>query len=253
MKLKKGSPEAKRYMANLRAAKGKSKPVGKAKAKAKVKAKSKTPVVSNTELKRRFELGKKQMLSDVKKKIVPSSVKSFQDLDLYVDANGYGGLTANSYNISKNYVFENKLQSMFDSFIKKGGLKSKNIKVGASPKKTIKKAAGPKMMHKDTKSHNVNIRVLSGIDSIDFTRVNNDVNGNPRYVIHFLDVLNAEERLTIPFTKKYEYAIKKAKVLGGKKYTNKSYGGGIVFQSYNIQNTEKKLIELKHTTPKIKY
>lgn len=108
-------------------------------------------------------------------------------------------------------------------------------------------------MHKDTKSHNVNIRVLSGIDAIDFTRVNNDINGNPRYVIHFLDILNPEERMTLPFAKKYEYALKKGKLLGGKKYDNKQYGGGIVYQSYNIEILEKKLLELKHTTPKIKY
>jgi hypothetical protein len=124
------------------------------------------------------------------------------------------------------------------------------VKVGAVKKPMTKKSSS---IHKDTKSHNVNIRVLSGVDAIDFTRVNNDVNGNPRYVIHFLDILNAEERMTLPFAKKYEYALKKGKLLGGKKYDNKQYGGGIVYQSYNIENLEKKLIELKHTTPKIKY
>jgi hypothetical protein len=109
--------------------------------------------------------------------------------------------------------------------------------------------------HKDTKSHNVNIRVMSGMGDIgeNFTRVNNDVNGNPRYVIHFMDVLNSEERMAIPFFKQYEYAVKKAKKIGGKKYDNKQYGGGIVFQSYNLENTWKKIQELKHTTPKIKY
>jgi hypothetical protein len=125
------------------------------------------------------------------------------------------------------------------------------VKVGATKKPMATKKASS--MHKDTKSHNVNIRVLSGIDAIDFTRVNNDINGNPRYVIHFLDILNPEERMTLPFAKKYEYALKKGKLLGGKKYDNKQYGGGIVYQSYNIQNLEKKLLELKHTTPKIKY
>jgi len=51
----------------------------------------------------------------------------------------------------------------------------------------------------------------------------------------------------------YEYAVKKAKKIGGKKYSNKSYGGGIVFQSYNIENTWKKIQELKNSTPKIKF
>jgi hypothetical protein len=110
-------------------------------------------------------------------------------------------------------------------------------------------------LHKDTKSHNVRISVVSGIGDIGehFTRINNDVNGNPRYVIHFFDVLNSEERLSIPFSKLYQYAIKKAKKIGGKKYDNKSYGGGIVFQSYNIENTFKKIEELKNTNPKIKF
>jgi hypothetical protein len=87
---------------------------------------------------------------------------------------------------------------------------------------------------------------------IRFTRINNDVNGNPRYAIHFLDLINSEENQFLPFTKKYEYALKKAKKIGGKKYDNKQYGGGIVFQSYNITDLEKKILSLRHTTPKIK-
>lgn len=131
--------------------------------------------------------------------------------------------------------------------------KVSGIKKSVVKKKAAKKSA-VKSTHKDTKSHNVNIRVVSGIGNIgeNFTRINNDVYGNPRYVIHFFDVLNTEERTSIPFTKLYEYAVKKAKKIGGKKYSNKSYGGGIVFQSYNIENTWKKIQELKHTTPKIK-
>jgi hypothetical protein len=129
-------------------------------------------------------------------------------------------------------------------------MKKTTKKVGAKPK--VKKAPA-RSTHKDTKSHNVNIRVMSGIDSIDFTRVNNDIYGNPRYVIHFMDILNPEERMFLPFSKMYDYAIKKGKKLGGKKFHNKQYGGGIVFQSYNISDLEKKLIDLKHTTPKIKY
>lgn len=85
--------------------------------------------------------------------------------------------------------------------------------------------------HKDTKSHNVNIRVVSGtITSKDFMRIDNDTNGNPRYVIHWLAVADT-----------YDKALKIAKRIGGKKYHNKKYGGGIVFQSYNIDDTAKKL------------
>jgi len=107
---------------------------------------------------------------------------------------------------------------------------------------------------KDNKSHNVNIRVVSGIGDIgqNFTRVNNDVYGNPRYVIHFLQLLNEEENISIPFNKKYEYALKKAKKIGGKKFHNKQYGGGIVFQSYNLQNTWNAIQRIKENPGKIK-
>ena len=65
------------------------------------------------------------------------------------------------------------------------------------------------------------------INKIDFKRVNNDINGNPRYVCHFLNIAD-----------NYEQAVKLANTIGGKKFHNKQYGGGIVFQSYNIDNTE---------------
>lgn len=71
--------------------------------------------------------------------------------------------------------------------------------------------------------------------TIEFTRINNDVNGNPRYVCHWLAVPNAQS---------YEDALKRAKTIGGRKYHTKSYGGGIVFQSYNIKETEKDILSL---------
>jgi hypothetical protein len=68
------------------------------------------------------------------------------------------------------------------------------------------------------------------------TRVNNDVNGNPRYVIHFLALLTEQEKSgndLASLSGRYDLAVKKAKKLfGGKKFHNKQYGGGIVFQSY---------------------
>ena len=65
------------------------------------------------------------------------------------------------------------------------------------------------------------------------TRVNNDVNGNPRYVFHFLALANDNDSINT----RYSNAVAVAKkLIGGKKYHTKSYGGGIVFQSYNVQN-----------------
>ena len=93
---------------------------------------------------------------------------------------------------------------------------------------------------------------------IRFTRVNNDVNGNPRYVCHFLNLINEndekEKKADFAATLardpwkltslKYEHALYKARKIGGKKFHNKQYGGGIVFQSYNIADTEKSILEL---------
>lgn len=67
----------------------------------------------------------------------------------------------------------------------------------------------------------------------DFTRIKNDTNGNPRYVCHFL-------RLNIPaddchdVSQKYNIALARSRGLGGRKFHNKQYGGGIAFQSYNL-------------------
>jgi hypothetical protein len=68
---------------------------------------------------------------------------------------------------------------------------------------------------------------------IEFLRIDNDTNGNPRYVCHFLNIAS-----------NYDEALKLAKKLGGKKYNNKRYGGGIVFQSYNIEMTTKQILEI---------
>jgi len=84
------------------------------------------------------------------------------------------------------------------------------------------------------------------ISADDFTRINNNTNGNPRYVIHFLRLLTADEKWNTPMSidQKYTLALKKAKTLGGKKYSNKAYGGGIAFESYNIENLINRLNNL---------
>lgn len=80
---------------------------------------------------------------------------------------------------------------------------------------------------------------------IDFMRIANDSNGNPRYVCHFLQVLpdyikSGGDGVSV----KYQKALKLAKAIGGKKFHNKQYGGGIVFQSFNINDTEQQIIKL---------
>lgn len=61
------------------------------------------------------------------------------------------------------------------------------------------------------------------INITDFTRVNNCVNGNPRYVLHYLAL-----------DSNYYTALALAHECGGKAYNGKDYGGGIVFSSYNL-------------------
>ena len=69
-----------------------------------------------------------------------------------------------------------------------------------------------------------------------FTRVNSDSNGNPRFVIHFLDCeLVADYSLDL--STRYTNACKLMNTIGGRKFHNKQFGGGIVFQSYNLTDT----------------
>lgn len=67
---------------------------------------------------------------------------------------------------------------------------------------------------------------------IDFERINSDAYGNPRYVCHYSALLKDTDT-----DRSYNLAIRRAHKIGGRKYSNKSYGGGIVFQSYNIEDT----------------
>ena len=68
-----------------------------------------------------------------------------------------------------------------------------------------------------------------------FTRIKNDVNGNPRYVCHFLHLDVHGWKSHSDLSERYVIACKLGNMLGGKKYHTKGYGGGIVFQSYNLQ------------------
>lgn len=82
---------------------------------------------------------------------------------------------------------------------------------------------------------------------MEFTKVNRDVNGNPRYVVHFSELLTEQESSDYSgdwVNNRYKIALTRAKKIGGKKFHNKQFGGGIVFQSYNIKDTEKRILEL---------
>ena len=64
-----------------------------------------------------------------------------------------------------------------------------------------------------------------------FYRIDNDGNGNPRYVIHFL-----------AFANDYDEAREIANRLGFRVYRARHFGGGFVCQSYNIENDAERII-----------
>lgn len=74
-----------------------------------------------------------------------------------------------------------------------------------------------------------------------FYRVNNDINGNPRYVTHFHAFLNDNEF----GTGSYELAKKRANSLGFKVYRGKDFGGGFVCQSYNLENDVERILDIR--------
>lgn len=78
-----------------------------------------------------------------------------------------------------------------------------------------------------------------------FTRVKNDINGNPRYVCHFLHLDVHGWQSNIGLSERYNIALSLAKTLGGRKFHNKQYGGGIVFRSvYNLPQLCERINEL---------
>lgn len=75
-------------------------------------------------------------------------------------------------------------------------------------------------------------------ESLELTRINSDGNGNPRVVVHFL-ALNTREELDktgadwVEIGEKYRLALARAKTIGGRKFHNRQFGGGIAFVSFN--------------------
>lgn len=82
---------------------------------------------------------------------------------------------------------------------------------------------------------------------INLTRVNNDVNGNPRFVAHYTEFLPRElsNSTFLQWTgMKYDIALSIANShLAARRFNNKQYGGGIVFTSYSAQQDVRETIE----------
>ncbi len=97
------------------------------------------------------------------------------------------------------------------------------------------KEAAKIILAKVVRTYIENLRSIAQPETLEVVRVKNDVNGNPRFVIHFLAVLpESLSRRGEWVSDKYARALVIAKEFGGRKYHNKSYGGGIVFSSYSI-------------------
>jgi hypothetical protein len=86
------------------------------------------------------------------------------------------------------------------------------------------------------------------IQPSDFTKIKHDVNGNPRYVCHFLHLDVHGYQSNIGLSERYAIAVALANTLGGKKFHNKQYGGGIVFQCYNLPDLCKRINEITQKT-----
>lgn len=69
-----------------------------------------------------------------------------------------------------------------------------------------------------------------------FERINSDLYGNPRYVIHYLECM-PECYNDMDISERYAATCKLMNKIGGRKHHTRSYGGGIAFQSYNLNNT----------------
>lgn len=63
--------------------------------------------------------------------------------------------------------------------------------------------------------------------------INNDMYGNPRYIIHFLS-LGLEKYEATALTRK----------AGLRKYTGRNFGGGYVFQSYGLKEDIEMMLEI---------
>ena len=72
-----------------------------------------------------------------------------------------------------------------------------------------------------------------------YLKVSNDVNGNPRYVFHVFKLENETDKSNrngMPCNWSLPL-YQRANEVGAKKYRSKSYGGGVVIQSHNLEKT----------------
>ena len=86
---------------------------------------------------------------------------------------------------------------------------------------------------------------------VSFYRMNNDTYGNPRYVCHFLELITdqdidrqRENKESFIVNSMYELALSRVKKIGGTKFHNKQFAGGIIFQSYNLNDEVESILKI---------
>jgi len=81
---------------------------------------------------------------------------------------------------------------------------------------------------------------------ITFNKVNHDIYGNPRYVVHFYSFLTKSEKNNrdLDINQKYLRAKNRAHKLGFSVYRANWYGGGFIGQSYNLHETAKNILDI---------
>ena len=65
-------------------------------------------------------------------------------------------------------------------------------------------------------------------------RLRNNINGNPRFCIHWT-FLEGARNPGYDIMHRYEKVLREAKRFGGRKHHTKSFGGGVVFQCYEFE------------------
>jgi orotidine-5'-phosphate decarboxylase len=68
--------------------------------------------------KKHFEQAKKEILADIKNGTLPKTVKSYWEMNDFVDANAYGGFCDEDYEVSENFELERKVQEAIEEWLK---------------------------------------------------------------------------------------------------------------------------------------
>lgn len=110
---------------------------------------------------------------------------------------------------------------------------------------------GPVLTPEDLRMHSQYTSALEVLrkwqneyEAIEWTQVKNDYSGNPRFVCHFTALYPYQKPNKFDFrglSEKYADVLATFRKLGGRKFHNKQYGGGVVFQTYDLVELENQI------------